>query len=355
MLYLAAFFGAVLLVVTNGIARWSDHPNRYGLTAIAGLVVCPVGMVFASPTVMELGLALGTLLILTARVGRRWLFLPLSLAAFAVVFGGNYWYVKQKVDRLLDTYPFESIADRLPELPADGKPPVVPESFTEFESRGYRAAALRDLHENTKIWFVNQPNFGVARMIFRSESTLRHGERTGPPVEQPLDRLTSGGVVEGPETVIRPPDGFERMHADGVLDFVHPDGFGYVKNRRQVAGFQPHQFSRTPEAGPAYRLRALDLVGLVVHPEPVAYVSALLPRMDELREAPTRPLTPFEAAGLAELRGGDDLYARELPGGAVRLLGAVRNAKQCQGCHGGYRGDLLGAFSYELLPGGPRS
>ncbi len=30
------------------------------------------------------------------------------------------------------------------------------------------------------------------------------------------------------------------------------------------------------------------------------------------------------------------------------MLGAVRSAKQCVKCHGGSRGDLLGAFSYTL-------
>ena len=31
--------------------------------------------------------------------------------------------------------------------------------------------------------------------------------------------------------------------------------------------------------------------------------------------------------------------------GRVRVLGAIRAAKQCIDCHGGGRGDLLGAFS----------
>ena len=31
------------------------------------------------------------------------------------------------------------------------------------------------------------------------------------------------------------------------------------------------------------------------------------------------------------------------------MLGAIRSAKQCVQCHGGQRGDLLGAFSYTLV------
>jgi hypothetical protein len=83
----------------------------------------------------------------------------------------------------------------------------------------------------------------------------------------------------------------------------------------------------------------------LLHDEPLAYVSDNLPRMDELRKAPTRKLDEFEAAGLAALRRGEDLFVRGTAD-HLRVLGAVRNAKQCVDCHGGQRGDLLGAFSY---------
>jgi hypothetical protein len=135
------------------------------------------------------------------------------------------------------------------------------------------------------------------------------------------------------------------LHRDSLVDFVHPQGFGYVKDRRHVAGYQAHQFSRAPEPPPPWRLQTLDLVGLVVHEAPVAYVSAHLPRMDELREAPTRSLDAFESAGLASLRGGEDLVVREA-NGSLRMLGAIRSTKRCVECHGGERGDLLGCFSY---------
>jgi hypothetical protein len=79
----------------------------------------------------------------------------------------------------------------------------------------------------------------------------------------------------------------------------------------------------------------------------VAYVSANLPRMEELRDAPTRPLDPFEVVGLEALRGGKDLFARGTDKQA-RMLGAIRATRQCLQCHGG---DLLGAFSYTLRRG----
>jgi hypothetical protein len=136
-----------------------------------------------------------------------------------------------------------------------------------------------------------------------------------------------------------------------VIDFVNPKGFGFIKDRRHVAGFQEHQFSRQPDPTQGWALRTLDLVGLVVHEGPVAYVSANLPRMDELRKAPTRPLDPFETAGLAALRRGEDLFVRDTTDGRRRVLGAIRSGKQCLSCHGGERGELLGAFSYTLAGG----
>ena len=86
----------------------------------------------------------------------------------------------------------------------------------------------------------------------------------------------------------------------------------------------------------------------MLHEKPVAYVSANLPRMDELKKAPTRPLDRFESGGLEKLRGGEDLVTAEA-GANLRMLGAIRSARQCVDCHGGRRGDLLGAFSYTLV------
>jgi hypothetical protein len=139
------------------------------------------------------------------------------------------------------------------------------------------------------------------------------------------------------------------VNRSSVVDFVNPGGFGFVKDRQHVAGFQSHQFSKVPEAE-HYQLQTLDLMGLVVHDQPVVYVSPHLPGMDELREAPTRPPDDFEVAGLAALRRGDDLYARTGEE-HIRAVGAIRSTKQCLSCHGGQRGDLLGAFSYTFTWG----
>src|SRR5262249_8974349 len=130
-------------------------------------------------------------------------------------------------------------------------------------------------------------------------------------------------------------------------------GFGYVKDRDHVAGFQAHQFSKVPKFREVPRpperweVRRLDLVGLLLHSEPVVYISSHLPRMDELREVPTRPLNDFEGAALEQLRRGEDLVVGATED-ELRMLGSVRSSSQCLKCHEGERGDLLGAFSYTL-------
>jgi hypothetical protein len=47
------------------------------------------------------------------------------------------------------------------------------------------------------------------------------------------------------------------------------------------------------------------------------------------------------------LHQGEDLVVAQ-EGQRLRMLGAIRSVRQCVACHGGARGDLLGAFSYFL-------
>ncbi len=105
--------------------------------------------------------------------------------------------------------------------------------------------------------------------------------------------------------------------------------------------------SATPKCAGWWKLASVELVGLVVHEKPVAYVSDLLPRMDVLRQSPIRELDAFETQGLAALQDAGTLFLR-LQSRRLRLLGAIRATKQCTTCHECERGDLLGAFSYVL-------
>jgi hypothetical protein len=285
---------------------------------------------------------------------------PLLLLASAIPYALASWRAieeQREFARLREQYPLESMEERLPAprvvMGADKLPPATEERLIRLEedmrtqgSRGtIRTWKLQSLHENQVALFTNSPGFGVGRMLSRPDergitSSLRE-EKTIP---QPDSPPYPAELAEKPH--IAREEALYGLHEFGVADFANVRGFGFVKDRKHVAGFQPHQFSELPSSE-QWQVRRLDLVGLLLHDEPVAYVSEHLPRMDKVRDAPTRPLDKFESAALEGLRRGEDLLVSDTPDG-LRMMGAIRSVKQCVSCHGGERGDLLGAFSYTL-------
>jgi hypothetical protein len=360
MLYLSLVLSAVLLLLANVAARrrggWF---TAFGLCAVA-LSAGPLCVGLFLPPVALLSLCLAAALHWPAPRLRPRLFLPASLAATAVAFGVPLWFVavtEREYARLRQEYPYESMEARLavaPPVSGGRLTDAAEQRLARIEGRletgpnSWRAYHLRRLHEDTTALFVNSPGFGVARSFRPSAASLARDEEPADPVAQPEPKAYFDWPAEGDPWRTPPPDDpLSQAHEESVLDFVNPRGFGFFKDRRHVAGFRPHRFSRLPEAGEPWAVRRVDLVGLLLHQEPVAYVSENLPRMGELGEAPTRSLDGFEAFGLERLRRGEDLVAGEAAG-RVRMLGAIRNATQCVRCHGGARGDLLGAFSYSL-------
>jgi hypothetical protein len=69
--------------------------------------------------------------------------------------------------------------------------------------------------------------------------------------------------------------------------------------------------------------------------------------MDALGDAPTRPIDGFEGSALEKLRTTEDLVVEDGVN-RIRMLGSIRAAKDCLECHQVRRGELLGAFSYDL-------
>jgi hypothetical protein len=138
-----------------------------------------------------------------------------------------------------------------------------------------------------------------------------------------------------------------------VRDFINAGGFGYVKDRKHVSGFQSHQFHRMPSlASPdhgnvRWQVCSLQLLSLIKHDEPRAYISEHLPQMNELRKAETRALDEFERKALTSLERGEALKV-EFSRNRIRMLGSIRAARQCLNCHEVAYGELLGAFSYDL-------
>src|SRR5580704_13498469 len=149
------------------------------------------------------------------------------------------------------------------------------------------------------------------------------------------------GALAGPDQ-----EALRSLHIDSFADFVNVLGFGYIQDQFHVAGFQSHQFRAMPQLkeksteNDAWRVTNLQLLSLLRFKEPAAYISVHLPRMDELREAKTRPLDAFEKTALAALRRGEDIEIE--PGDErIRMLGSIRALTKCTGCHNADEGDLL--------------
>jgi hypothetical protein len=355
MLYLSLITLLGMLVVTNYFALRSKQPVSTVLGFVAGFGLI-VSLMLGSILALELGMILFASVVVVTAVNRRRLFVPISLAAFALVLGINARIAWRGVEQLREEYRFESLESRLPERgpnesrPALKSPEVINKQEAAFSNHdnAARVRTLRNIHEDAVAIFINQPNFGRFRGMSIAEWGLNLGFRTDTPIAQPGVRSQSTEMLEKVGKPTETDHDLAEMHDRGIVDFLKPTYFGYFKDRRHVAGFQSHQFSEVPDAGKKWKLQALDLMGLVVHEKPVVYLSENLPRMDELRKAPMRELNAFELAGLKALREGEDIFIREMPDHSVRMLGALRAMKQCIDCHGGARGDLLGAFSYEL-------
>lgn len=358
MLTTSLVMSGVVLLAVNAAARYAKNPVGVAVGWSLGGLVCS-GMCFAvfpAVAIQSLVLIAGVLLATAIGWGARAI-TPVSLVAVLVGYG-SLWVSaerrQQEQERLLAAYPFESLDERLPRAP-QGSLEAYSDRLNRLEDRidrelSHRSRHLQRLHAGNVDRFANSAGFGVGRMarVEPTESSLKPEPREDAPPQQDYFRPTMPTADRRP--ALPPRHALDGLHDGGVLDFVNPRGFGYFKDRRHVAGFQSHGFSRAPEAAGEWKVSRLELVGLLRHESPVVYVSAKLPLMDELRDAPTRPLDPFEQTALAALRGGADSHTADGPDG-LRFLGAIRSTKQCVECHGGERGALLGAFSYHLRPG----
>ncbi len=371
MLYVSLFFALIVWGAALHAARRAPHPIRWGEfgTVGAGAMLAPF-LCLGSPVVAGVfGLLVVALLIWQGVRTRLRTFLPLSLVAVAIPFGlvGREAVQKAAVyDKLREEYPFESLADRLPEPRAALRTPpasaAAQERFDWFEQKvesearewTFRANNLQRLHERSVNTFVNSPGFGAVRMMRDgiSKTTLAERRDRGETPTQPGSPAAWGHAEPFEPILVADREQLGALHTDGTLDFVNPQGWGYVKDRTRVAGFLSHRFSKVPEAK-TWRVQRIELVGLLKHPEPVVYLSDRLPAMAELRDTLTRPLDEFESAGVEAVRKGEDSFAARR-GEVVRFVGGIRSAKQCVECHGGARGDLLGAFAYTLRPSGER-
>ena len=270
----------------------------------------------------------------------------------AIVIGWTFWLLNSRVvelEQLQHRYAYESLSDRLPEREVlddvnhsdTGTWNDIEEQIETRHTLSYRTHELRRLHDNQTGNFILMAGFGVGRM-------------PGPPSQRAIEsKLREERSVPQPvfpsyiDKDDEPVETLPKMHVSGLLDFLNPAGFGYVKDREHVVGFIPHGFTELPPDTTTWQVGRVELIGLLLEREPRVYVTENLPRMDEVRNVPTRLLDAFELEGLENFRDGEDYKITESKTNA-RMLGSIRATQSCIDWHGGNKGDLLGAFTYQL-------
>ncbi|HVV99386.1 MAG TPA: hypothetical protein VHB77_03535, partial [Planctomycetaceae bacterium] len=326
----------------------------------------------------------------------RHFWIAASVAAYLPYAIAIPWLIEDYRDyrQLEEDYPVQSLTARLVyERPyADTNPPPLAADRTNQDGRiqteidnaaaaGHWSTRSRSLHsllyvhEEHVADFVNADGFGVKRTrvlparreyieLQEPEPILVAAPDEGGPIAD------ASGLDAEERTAIAPTlDGaMTGFHMSGAVDFINADGFGVVASGadergrwrgdlERVIGFQAHGFRHRPESMQrnriAWHLEQLQLVSLLKHDEPAVYLSENLPRMDELREAETRPLNEFEHSALEQLRTGEELIVRESTD-TLEMLGSLRAGKACTVCHHVPAMTLLGAFSYQLRRQGTR-
>ncbi len=272
-------------------------------------------------------------------------------SAFSQAYGASTDFAPQVVDRV--------------NLIEEGTRP----SIREWELRN-----LHDLHEGEARAFNIAAGFGVGRMrrsvtsdpepiALEPLSPLPDGddesflqidgltirkpepvESTAAPESDPLARTVPAFIVN--------PSVLTGLHFASEANFIPDGSLGYVPRKQQASGFMSHRFAEPlPPLDAAdkgtWQVVRLELVSLLKFKQPRVYVSKELPQMEQLQSVPTRALDEFEAGSLTQLWRDESVVIAEEPT-RIRMLGALRATKQCLDCHSVQRGQLLGAFSYDL-------
>ncbi len=363
-LALSACMGLWAILFTGNMNR-----DRRSGRIVIGLTFCFTALVFTTLTIftaLQYLLLTGFTIYLMIRKpetvhAARWV-AALSLIPYLLLV--PLWVVQsiRHQTYVRELFPLISLVEQV------GKPPIALANDT-LDSEGAEGLAalenlldreilryssteefLKRVHEATVQEFIESEGFGQGRRYRISERTIawRVKERDGPcPQEGPSFAMNSVDLAKLRKPLETERGSFNYLHAKSVIDFSFPTGFGYFQDRDHVAGFQSHRFGDWPVELSRQMISHVDLVSLLIHDQPVVYQSDEFPRMDHVQSTPTRPLNSFESASLERIKKGEDLIVADVPEGRL-MMGSIRNAQQCVKCHGGKRGDLLGAFAYSI-------
>jgi hypothetical protein len=346
---------AVGLGATLGISRIPSIGAR-GLTCLLvgfGIVVSPL---FSFIGAIQ-WLAMTMLLVWSQKptLGR----VTLAYCLLAVATNGGFMlFTAVQQAYYQRKFPIVSFARRLAyETPPPGAGRMVERDLDtgwNFKSVMHRSA-LKVIHEDYTRMFIEASGFGNWRMMHIKLPDLDTAKppRRQPAPEKARDPGTIPGLQPG-ETPAKPPWNYVSKFQDEAAEaFIGKFDRLYIKTpRTAVSGFTAHRFdagysSSEGERLAPWRLERLELVSLLKFKEPRVYRSENLPQMDELRDAPTRPLDEFESTALPKVRTGKQIVA-EARGPNLRALGPLPYRNECGNCHHPPRDELLGAFSYRF-------
>jgi hypothetical protein len=190
-------------------------------------------------------------------------------------------------------------------------------------------------HSEAYMHFIRQPGFGQSRL----GPTISVVQREWNNPEWTSEELAK---EQAPIKGAKDLPGIHRLS----LNFFAASN---TKSNEERAKAEEESWKEKKEQ--LWEIKAMDLVGLVMHETPKVYVSTGVPDMKKLKTMPTRDVDIFESEGLEELMSGKDLYVRS-KNETIRVLGPLRAQNACLKCHGDAKeGDMLGAFSYTLRVG----
>ena len=357
----SAAISSLLVFGCHWFYRKQEIGTTIGIAAIGALlgVMCGIGSItFLMHGVANfVAIILGGGLRLPPR-GMVALLVVVALGVYGFAFKSSYDEFLQ-ITELRKQYPIVSVANRLEfeamprqtgDLDANGAGTLAPAVLKQLDERElkprrtYRRSMLERLHHDNTRQFVSAAGFGFIRMAYVTPRSLELDPRpvfapglVQSKVEDPVELYAEG----------------QEFHELVLTDYLDPETFGYVAAPKTVAGFEPHALRTVRQATEPrdelfdWEISRLELVSLLRHNPPRVYVSEEMPAMDQLTEYPHRELNEFESASLPQLVSQEDLVIKRIADRMV-MLGSLRASNDCLECHSGQRGDLLGAFSYEL-------
>jgi hypothetical protein len=173
------------------------------------------------------------------------------------------------------------------------------------------------------------------------------------------------GPVLYPESV----PSMAEVHGKAVAWFVSRPGMGLARVVPPEF-YQPLSAEIVSIHGEKYRVKEMQLLGILKHDPPVAYLigerflmsphqfgEGFMPKPTEeaFKDHPSRPLTPTEQKAISAMKSDSrkDIVPLESTSNSTRIVGSIRAMTSCLECHDVQKDDLLGAFSYTLerLPG----